>query len=107
MALPNVATLLAKEFVPLVLDYDRQLGAREIERRYTTKEQGLPWFVFIDGGGVARANSTAPTGNVGHPYQPNEVEWFKSMLTAVKHHLTDAEIDVLITSIIDANKAGG
>jgi hypothetical protein len=106
MALPNVAPLLAKEFVPRVLDYDRQAGAREIERRYTT-QQSLPWFVFVDGDGVDRANSSAPTGNVGHPYEPNEVAWFKKMLKTVQHHLTDAEIDVLIQSLTEANKAGG
>jgi hypothetical protein len=107
MALPNVAPLLAKEFVPRVLDYDRQVGAREIERKYTAKEQGLPWFVFLDGNGVSRADSTAPTGNVGHPFQPDEVEWFKKMLKTVQHHLTDAEIDTLIASLVEANKAGG
>ena len=107
MALPNVAPLLAKEFVLRVLDYDRQTGARDIERKYSAKEQGLPWFVFLDGNGVNRADSISPTGNVGHPYQPEEVAYFKVMLEKVKKHLTDADIDTLIKSLEAENKKSG
>jgi hypothetical protein len=105
MALPNVAPLLAREFVLLKLDVDRQNGAKEIEYRYSGKEQGLPWFAILGSDGTGLKNSTAPTGNVGYPYEPQEVAWFKSMLQAVKHHLTDADIASLIASIENANKA--
>lgn len=108
MALKDVAPVLDKEFVILKLDYDRGVGAKDIEKRYTDKEQGLPWFAFIDGDGKAVITSSSrPQGNVGHPYQPDEVAHFKTMLQAVKKHLSDAEIDALIESIIAANKAGG
>jgi hypothetical protein len=105
MALPNVASLLKKEFVIVKLDFDRGIGAKDIEKRYIDKEQGLPWFAFIDGDGKALVTSTAAKGNVGHPYQPEEVAHFKTMLQTAKRHLTDAEIDTLIASIVDANKA--
>ena len=107
MALENVGPVLAKEFVIIKLDYDRGIGARDIEKRYVDKEQGLPWFAFVDGDGKALITSTAPKGNVGHPYQPDEVAHFKVMLQTVKRHLTDAEIDALITSLIETNKASG
>jgi len=107
MALKDVAPVLSKEFVILMLDYDRGIGAKDIEKRYTDKEQGLPWFAFVDGDGKAIITSTGPKGNVGHPYQPDEVAFFKVMLQTVKKHLTDAEIDALIASMIAANKAGG
>ena len=107
MALENVGPVLAKEFVIIKLDYDRGIGARDIEKRYIDKEQGLPWFAFVDGDGKALITSTAPKGNVGHPYQPDEVAHFKVMLQTVKRHLTDAEIDALITSLIETNKASG
>jgi len=108
MALPNVAPVLAKEFVILSLDFDRAIGAKEIQKRYIDKEQGLPWFVFLDGNGKSIITSThETTGNVGHPYQPNEVAHFKVMLQKVKKHLTDAEIDALIASLVATNKAGG
>ena len=106
MALKDVAPILAKEFIPLMLDFDRQPGAKDIEKRYIDKEQGLPWFAFVDGDGKAVITSTGPKGNVGHPYQPHEVEHFKTMLMKVKRHLTDADIDFLIKSIEEANKKG-
>jgi hypothetical protein len=107
MALENVRPVLAKEFVILKLDFDRGVGARDIEKRYIDKEQGLPWFAFIDGDGKAIVTSTGPKGNVGHPYQPDEVAHFKTMLQAVKRHLTDADIELLVTSLVTANKSGG
>ena len=107
MALENVAPLLAKEFVLLKLDYDRDTGAKDIERRYIDKEQGLPWFVFVDGDGKQIINSTAPaTGNVGHPYQPNEIDYFETMLKKAQHHLTDADISLLIKILRDDAKKG-
>src|ERR1051326_1563005 len=107
MALENVGPVLAKEFVILKLDFDRGVGAKDIEKRYIDKEQGLPWFAFIDGNGKALVTSTAPTGNVGHPNAPEEVAYFKTMLQQVKHHLTDAQIDELIASLVAFNKAAG
>ena len=108
MALPNVAPVLAKEFVIVKLDFDRGIGAKEIQKRYTDKDQGLPWFVFIDREGKGIITSThEKTGNVGHPYQPNEVAHFKVMLQKVKKNLTDAEIDALIESLIAENKRVG
>jgi hypothetical protein len=108
MALPDVAPLLNKEFVILKLDYDRGIGAHDIEKRYIDKDQGLPWFAFIDGDGkaIVTSNKAANGANVGHPFQPDEVEHFKGMLQKAKKHLTDAEIDKLIESLIEANKAG-
>jgi hypothetical protein len=107
MALENVAPVLAREFVILKLDYDRASGAKDIERRYIDKEQGLPWFAFVDGDGKALITSTGPKGNIGHPYQPDEVAQFRVMLQTVKRHLTDADIDALATSLVTANKSGG
>jgi hypothetical protein len=58
-------------------DCDRGIGAKDIEKRDIDKEQGLPWFAFIDGNGNALITSTGPKGNVGHPYQPDEVAFLQ------------------------------
>jgi hypothetical protein len=109
MALPNVAPVLAREFVIVKLDLDRAIGAQAIEERYSDKDQGLPWFVFVDGDGRALINSTAPapTDNIGHPDKPEEVAYFKIMLEKVKAHLTDDDIAFLIKTLVDANHASG
>ena len=105
MALPDIAPLIAKEFVPVKLDFDRASGAKEIEKRITDKEQGLPWFAFVDPAAErALATSTGPKGNVGFPWQPHEVAHFKTMLEAGKRHLTDADIATLVKSLEDFRK---
>jgi hypothetical protein len=113
MALKDVAPVLAKEFVELKLDYDRGIGARDIQKRFTDQNQGLPWFAFIDGDGKAIITSTGPKGNVGFPYQPDEIAYFKVMLEklkTIKRHLNDADVAFLIKSLEDEKKrieAGG
>ena len=106
MASPDVAPLISKEFVPVKLDYDRAPGAKEIEKRFTDKEQGLPWFAFVDPAtGRALATATASDGkNVGFPWEPNEVAHFKTMLDASKRHLTDADVAALVKSMEDFRK---
>lgn len=106
MALKDVAPLLTKEFVPLMLDYDRAIGARAIQKRYIATEQGLPWFAFIDGDGQAVITSTGAKGNVGYPWEPHEIAHFRTMLLKAKKRLTDAEIDYLIMTLEEIRKAG-
>jgi hypothetical protein len=106
MALKDVAPLLTKEFIPLMLDYDRAIGARDIQKRFIKQEQGLPWFAFIDGNGQAVITSTGAKGNVGYPWEPHEIEHFKTMLLKVRKSLTGAEIDYLIKSLEDIRKKG-
>lgn len=104
MALDDVATVLAKEFVTLKLDFDRAKGARDIETRLAGKEQGLPWFAFLGPDGQPVATSTGPKGNVGMPWQPHEVDHFETMLVKAKRHLSDAEIAALVASIREFRK---
>lgn len=104
MALEDVGPVLAKEYVTVKIDYDRAKGARDMVKRYAGKEQGLPWFMFLDADGRAIATSIGAKGNVGMPWQPDEVAHFKTMLEAAKKHLSTAQIDALIASIQDFRK---
>jgi hypothetical protein len=56
--------------------------------------------------------STAAKGNVGFPYQPEEVAHFATMLAKAKVNLTDADVAALIASLhaireADAKKKAG
>jgi hypothetical protein len=104
MALHDVAPVLAREFVTLKLDFDRSRGAKEIALRYAGKDEGLPWFAFIDANGQAIVSSTGPKGNVGAPWAPHEIDHFKTMLLKAKKQLTDAQIDALIASLQEFRK---
>ena len=104
MASPNVAPLLAKEFVGVKIEADRMIGGKAILKRYQANEGGIPWFVFLEGDGTAGATSDGPKGNVGFPAAPHEIAYFRTMLERAKRKLTDADINALITSLEEANK---
>jgi thiol-disulfide isomerase/thioredoxin len=81
----HVAPLLAKQFIDLKIDTDRMLGGGDMLKalRKTaglTEEGGIPWFVFLDAEGKVLATSEGPKGNVGFPYQDDEIAHFVSML---------------------------
>jgi len=104
MASPNVAPVLAKEFVSLKLEADRMVGGKSVLRRYQADEGGIPWFAFLDGGGKAVVTSDGPKGNVGFPAAPHEIAHFRTMLDQSKRKLTADDITVLIASLDEANK---
>ena len=104
MASPNVAPVLAKEFVSLKLEADRMIGGKEILKRYQVSEGGIPWFVFLDGEGKAVVTSDGPKGNVGFPAAPHEIAHFRAMLERSKRKLSDADINALVASLEEANK---
>ena len=62
MALKEVAPVLAKDFVTLKIDTDRMSGGSEMRTRYAKTQQGIPWFVFLDGDGFPVIDSNAADG---------------------------------------------
>lgn len=109
MARPEVAALLAKDFVDVKIDNDRMTGGEDLYNAQLQaagqKASGIPWFVFLDGEGKLLAHATGPKGNVGFPYQPEEVEHFGTMLKAAKQNLSDAEVAALVQMLHDNRKA--
>jgi len=100
MALPDVAPVLAKDFVILKIDQDRMTGGKDVLARYRKQAAGLPWFVFLDGDGRAVITSDDPDrGNIGYPGLSGAEPHFRSMLQAVAKHITPAEIDALVKSV--------
>lgn len=109
MARPEVAALLAKDFVDVKIDNDRMTGGEDAYQAQLQaagqKASGIPWFVFLDGEGKLLAHATGPKGNVGFPYQPEEVEHFGTMLKAAKQNLSDAEIAALVQMLHENRQA--
>lgn len=58
---------------------------------------GLPYFAFLDADGAPIVNSLRPAdaggkgGNIGHPYEPYEVDWFMTMLGKAAPRMTAGE----------------
>jgi thiol-disulfide isomerase/thioredoxin len=109
MARPEIAALLGKAFVDVKIDQDRMTGGKEVlaevAAKASAKTGGIPWFAFLDAEGAVRAHSTGPKGNVGFPFQPEEVEYFGTMLRQAKVALDDLEIAQLVKSLHDNREA--
>jgi hypothetical protein len=100
LARPEVAKVIGKDFVEVMIDQDRMTGAKGVFARYNASGKGgIPWFVLLDGKGKAVATSDGPKGNIGFPFVEHEVAHFVTMLTAARRRITDAEIDELRRSL--------
>src|SRR5438445_199690 len=100
MARPEIAAVLDKEFVDVMIDIDRMEGGKEILKRYnTTGRGGIPWFAFVDRQGKALATSDGPKGNIGHPYAEEEVAYFVKMLQTTRRHLSPQDIGQIEQSL--------
>lgn len=104
---PEVAVLMAKDFHCVKIDNDRMTSGKEVYRQQLAaagvREGGIPWFVILEGDGRLLAHSNGPAGNIGFPYQPDEVAHFAAILAQVKVHLTAADITALRESL-DRNR---
>jgi thiol-disulfide isomerase/thioredoxin len=72
-------------------------GGEALLEKQGGKDQGIPFFYFMDASGKTLANSMRPAngtdkgGNLGCPYEPAEVEFFMSLLKTAAPAMTDAE----------------
>lgn len=61
---------------------------------------GLPFMAFLDDHGAMIVNSLAPgkdgkPGNIGHPSEPSEVDWFMAMVAKAAPAISRDEAAVL------------
>lgn len=104
MAKPDVATILAKDFVDLKIDIDRMTNGREVLAKYAgTDKTGIPWFAFIDAEGKTVADSNQSPGdartNIGYPAPGPELEFFEKMLAKAVKKITTEDIAALHKSL--------
>ncbi|MFN7021360.1 MAG: thioredoxin family protein [Phycisphaerales bacterium] len=100
MARPEVAALLAKDFVDLRIDTDRYTGGSALLKKHRKSDGGgIPWFAFLDDKAGAIADSDGPEGNIGFPATAAEVEHFAAMLNKVRRNMTESDVKALIDSL--------
>ncbi len=75
-----MAKIWSKEFVDLKIDTDRQVGGKELLKKYCKEEGGIPWFAILDGDGKALAHSGFGNKNLGFPAVPDELDGFAKLL---------------------------
>ncbi|MBZ5584054.1 MAG: hypothetical protein LAQ30_17950 [Acidobacteriia bacterium] len=76
-------------------------GGEEVMAKLGGKDAGLPFFAFLDAKGDAIVNSMRPVAgkpkptNIGHPAQPEEVDWFMVMVKKAAPAISPEEAKVL------------
>jgi Thioredoxin-like len=91
--------LVDKDFVYVKLDSRFEHGQSVIDRFRTNQTGGIPWMVFLDSDGNPLITSDGPEGNIGYPGEAAERVHFEKMLRASARHLTDADIESLLTAL--------
>jgi thiol:disulfide interchange protein len=106
MATPEIASLLAKDYVDAKIDQDRMTGANEIFERYNKRAAGgIPWFVILDAKGNGLVDSTGEKGNIGYPGEEHEIAHFMVMLEKTKQRLSAHDLAVIRESLTQAGQA--
>jgi thiol-disulfide isomerase/thioredoxin len=86
-ARPEIAEIVALDYVRVKIDVDRMTNGEAVHRRFRKEAKGgIPWFWFMKPTGEVLATSDGKGGNIGHPYQPEEIAHFMEMVkkTATK-----------------------
>lgn len=106
LARPEIAPLIAKDFIEVKIDQDRMTGGKEMLAEdmaaAKVKASGIPWFVFFDADGKILATSTSDSGaNTGFPHAKEEVDHFGAMLKKARVNITPNEQHDLVQSLHD------
>lgn len=81
------------DFVDIKIDTMRMLKADSALAPFEAKTKGgVPWFVILDPNGKELASSFGDKGNIGYPYQPEEIQHFISVLRDTRQRLTDDDL---------------
>lgn len=66
--------VFATDYVDLKIDTMRMTNGQQVASRLEPNGAGgIPWMVILDSSGKTLATSLGPGGNIGYPYQPEEL----------------------------------
>lgn len=94
LARPEVAKALADDFIVRKVDIDRMTHGRDVIGRYRKVDGGIPWYVVLDADGKALGTADADFGNIGYPFEPNEIDAFIKLFES-QGVLEPAQLDAL------------
>lgn len=106
---PEIKPVFGKYFVPVKLvvqesDKNKALqnpGSDAVLKRLGGPA-GLPFSAFLDRDGklIVNSNRNGEEGqNIGHPYQPAEVDWFVAMMKKAAPKMSEADLQVIETAL--------
>lgn len=106
---PEVKAVFEKHFVPVKLvvqesEKNKALenaGSAAVLKRFGGPA-GLPFSAFLDREGklIVNSNRNGDEGqNIGHPIQPEEVDWFVAMMKKAAPKISEADLRVIETAL--------
>jgi hypothetical protein len=101
---PEIRAIVQRYFVPVHVTVKERGDKQSLNSpggealmKQVGADGGLPFFAFLDVGGRVIVNSIAPStdgkngGNIGHPYEPQEVDWFLAIVQKAARGITAEE----------------
>jgi hypothetical protein len=76
-------------------------GGEELMAKVGGKDQGLPFFAFLDANGEMIVNTMRPDrhkpggNNIGYPGEPEEIDWFLTMLRKAVPDMPSTESETI------------
>jgi thioredoxin-related protein len=93
LAQPEIASVIGTDYIDVKIDVDRMDNGKDVLETHCKKQSGIPWTVILDARGKDLANSDGPKGNIGFPYEPEEIEHFVGMLKQTARKLNATQIE--------------
>ncbi len=104
-ARPDVAPILAKDFVDVKIDQDRTIGGKDALKKFNPEGKGgIPWFVILDADGKAVITSDGSGGNIGYPAKDEEIDHFIAMMQKSARTMTKDDIETLRATLVEEAK---
>ena len=111
---PDVKTTFDKYFVPVKLVVQENEKNKALENtgadailKQVGGPAGLPFSAFLDRSGklIVNSNRNGEAGqNIGHPYQPAEVDWFLEMMKKAAPQISATDLETLETALRNQKK---
>ncbi|NIP25560.1 MAG: DUF255 domain-containing protein [Phycisphaerae bacterium] len=95
LAEPEVARIMAQDYIQLKIDLDRMTGAKAIDKRIRKQGGGIPWHAILDAEGKVLITSDGPKGNIGYPVKPAEIAHFIRMIKETSRNITPDQISTI------------
>jgi len=105
---PEIKPVFEKYFVPIKLIVQESDAHKAEENaggegwlKKVGGPEGLPFSAFLDAKGELIVNSKRPTGkgtearNIGHPFAPEEVDWFVGMMKKASTRITPEDLQTI------------
>ncbi|MHC4638820.1 MAG: thioredoxin family protein [Planctomycetota bacterium] len=94
LARPEIAKIMAQDYILVKIDIVRMAGAKAIDNRIRL-EGGIPWFAILDAKGKLLISSVGPQGNIGYPAKPGEIAHFIHMIRETAQNMTSEQISAI------------